>query len=108
MMRTIWSVLRGPVITEKALEMKEAVESYGRGGNERQILTFRVDPKATKVEIREAVERILKVKVDSVRTINYAGKMKRVGRFEGRRAGWKKAYVTLAAGQNPVEYDEVI
>ena len=107
-MRSIWNVLKGPVITEKALEMKEAVESYGRTGNERQLLTFRVDPKATKPEIREAVERILKVKVATVRTVSYAGKVKRVGRSEGRRAAWKKAYVTLAAGANPVEYDDVI
>ena len=107
-MRSIWSVLKGPVITEKALEMKEAVESYGRGGNERQTLTFRVAPEATKTEIREAVERILKVKVASVRTINYAGKRKRVGRYEGKRAAWKKAYVTIAAGEKTVEYDDVI
>jgi large subunit ribosomal protein L23 len=107
-MRSIWNVLKGPVITEKALELKESVESYGRVGNERQMLTFRVDPSATKPEIRDAVERILKVKVASVRTVNYVGKVKRVGRSEGRRAAWKKAYVTLAAGQTLVEYDDVI
>ena len=107
-MRSMWNVLKGPVITEKALEMKEALESYGRAGNERQLLTFRVDPKATKPEIREAVERILKVKVQTVRTVSYAGKVKRVGRSEGRRSAWKKAYVTLVAGADPVEYDDVI
>jgi large subunit ribosomal protein L23 len=107
-MRSVWSVVKGPVITEKALEMKESVESYGRAGNERQVLVLRVAREATKPEIRESVERILKVKVDSVRTVNYDGKRKRVGRFEGRRAAWKKAYVTLAHGQDPVQYEDVI
>jgi large subunit ribosomal protein L23 len=107
-MRSVWSVIKGPVITEKALEMKESVESYGRVGNERQVLVLRVAREATKPEIRESIERILKVKVESVRTVNYAGKVKRVGRHEGRRAAWKKAYVTLASGQNPVQYEDVI
>jgi large subunit ribosomal protein L23 len=107
-MRSVWSVIKGPVITEKALEMKESPESYGRGGNERQVLVLRVAREATKPEIRESVERILKVKVAAVRTVSYEGKRKRVGRYEGRRAAWKKAYVTLAAGQDPVQYENVI
>ena len=107
-MRSVWNVIKGPVITEKALEMKEDVESYGRTGNEAQLFVFRVDPSATKTEIREAAEKILGVKVASVRTVNYAGKRKRVGRYEGRRASWKKAYVTIAAGEKTVEYDDVI
>lgn len=107
-MRSMWSVLKGPVITEKALEMKEAAESYGRAGNDRQVLVLRVASEATKPEIREAVERIFKVKVDTVRTVNYEGKRKRVGRHEGRRVGFKKAYITLSSGQDPVEYDNVV
>jgi len=107
-MRSVWNVILGPVITEKALEMKDDVESYGRAGNERQVLVMRVAPAASKPEIREAVERILKVKVASVRTVSYEGKRKRVGKFEGRRVAWKKAYITLAAGQNPVQYEDVI
>lgn len=107
-MRSVWSVIKGPVITEKALEMKENAEAYGRLNNQRQVLTFRVDPDATKPEIKAAVEHIMKVKVDSVRTVNYAGKRKRVGRHEGRRPSWKKAFVTIAAGENPVEYDDAV
>ena len=107
-MRSIWSVIKGPVITEKALEMKEDVESYGRDGNEQQVLTLRVAPEATKPEIRDAVEHIFKVKVASVRTVNYEGKRRRVGRNAGRRSAFKKAYVTLVKGQSPVEYDDVV
>ena len=77
-------------------------------GNETQLFVFRVDPSATKTEIREAVQKILKVKVASVRTVNYPGKRKRVGRHEGRRPSWKKAYVTVARGERQVEYDDVI
>lgn len=101
-MRTIWDIIKAPVITEKALVAKE--ESQDR----RQLLTFRVDRHATKPEIKSAVERILQVKVDSVRTINYMGKMKRRGRFEGRKASWKKAYVTLKQGEKPIDYGEAI
>ena|ERR1041385_2829627 len=107
-MRSMWSVIKGPAITEKALTLKDDIESYGRAGNAQQVLVLRVANEATKPEIREAVERILKVKVVSVRTVNYAGKRKRVGRYEGRRPSWKKAYVTLEAGQALVEYDDVI
>ena len=107
-MRSVWSVIKGPVITEKALTMKEQIDSYGRVGNEQQVLVMKVAVEATKPEIREAVERILKVKVANVRTVNYAGKRKRLGRHEGRRPSFKKAYVTLGAGQEPVEYDDVI
>ncbi len=60
---------------------------------------FRVRPEANKVEIRQAVEKLFKVKVEKVRTINYLGKMRRVGRSLGQRPAWKKAYVTLAEGQ---------
>ena len=107
-MRSVWNVILGPVITEKALEMRDDVESFGRPGNERQLLTLRVAPEATKTEIREAVQKIFGVKVDSVRTVNLAGKLKRVGRHEGRRPAWKKAYVTVAAGEKPVVFEDTI
>ena len=64
-----------------------------------QVLTFRVDKKATKLDIKRAVEEIFNVKVASVRTIQYDGKMKKRGRHEGRRPSWKKAYVTLKKGR---------
>ena len=73
-----------------------------------QVLTFRVDKKATKIDIKGAVEEIFNVKVAQVRTVLYEGKMKRRGRVEGRRAGFKKAYVTLRKGGPMVDYAEAI
>ena len=61
--------------------------------------TFRVPLAATKVEIRQAVEQIFKVKVQAVNTMRYEGKMKRLGRTQGRRSDWKKAIVTLKPGE---------
>ena len=101
-MRTVWDIIKSPVITEKALVAKE--ESQDRG----QLLTFRVDRHATKPEIKSAVESIFQVKVDHVRTINYMGKMARRGRHEGRKPSWKKAYVTLRRGEKPLDYGEAI
>ena len=74
----------------------------------RQLLTFRVDRRATKPEIKTAVETIFQVKVAHVRTAQYLGKMARRGRFEGRKPSWKKAFVTLKAGEKPVDYGEAI
>jgi large subunit ribosomal protein L23 len=109
-MKTVWEVIKGPVITEKALTMKDEMESLGRSGNERQLLTLKVHRRASKPEIKQAVERIFGVKVEEVRVANYQGKMKRVpGRREtGRRSDWKKAYVTLKVGEKPVMYEDVI
>lgn len=101
-MRTLWDIIKSPVVTEKALTAKEATEDG------HQQLTFRVDVHATKPEIKAAIERIFNVKVDAVRTMNYDGKMKRQGRFTGRRPSWKKAYVTLKQGEKPFDYGEAI
>ena len=101
-MRTVWDIIKSPVITEKALIAKEETQDG------RQLLTFRVDKHATKPEIKSAVETIFQVKVEQVRTINYLGKMARRGRHEGRKPSWKKAYVTLEAGQKPLDYGESI
>ena len=99
---SVWEVLKAPIITEKSLILKEADEG------EKQVLSFRVDRRATKDDIRKAVEEIFNVKVEKVRTINYQGKTKRRGRYEGRRASWKKAYVTLRKGEPLVDYAEAI
>lgn len=109
-MNSVWDVIKGPLITEKALTMKDEPESMGRAGNERQLLTLRVDRRATKPEIKKAVEQILKVKVDSVRVINYQGKEKRIPtrRETGRRSDWKKAYVTIKSGEKPIMYEDAI
>ena len=73
-----------------------------------QVLTFRVDKKANKIDIKGAVEEIFNVKVANVRTVQYEGKVKRRGRVEGRKASFKKAYVTLRKGEPMVDYAEAI
>lgn len=92
-----YEVILGPLITEKA-EM---------GRIQAQTLCFRVHPKATKTDVKNAVHAIFQVDVDSVRTARYLGKMRRQGRFRGRRPDWKKAYVKLKEGQKPVEYTQI-
>ena len=81
-------VLIRPLMTEKSMQQKETLNT----------VAFRVKPDANKVEIRAAVESVFNVKVTAVRTASYEGKLKRMGRFAGRRADWKKAVVTLAPG----------
>ena len=81
-------VLIRPLMTEKSMQQKEALNT----------VAFRVRPDANKVEIRAAVESVFNVKVTAVRTASYEGKLKRMGRFQGRRSDWKKAVVTLAPG----------
>src|SRR5689334_24651302 len=100
-MRTVWDIIKSPVITEKALAAKEETQDT------RQLLSFRVDRRATKPEIKSAVETIFQVKVDHVRTINFMGKMARRGRFEGRKPSWKKAYVTLKQGRSEEHTSEL-
>ena len=100
----VWDVLKSPVVTEKSVLLKEATSEEG----DAQVLTFKVNTKAGKGDIRAAVEEIFGVKVDKVRTVHYEGKLKRRGRQEGRRASFKKAYVTLKAGEPLVDYAEAI
>ncbi len=92
-----FDAIRSPIITEKS-ETRRALENT---------LCFRVNPKATKTDIKKAVEQIFKVKVAGVRTANYVGKPKRRGQTVGRRPSWKKAYVKLKEGQKMVEYAQV-
>lgn len=95
MSKGVYSVLVTPLITEKATLVNEA-------GNQ---VVFRVRPDANKHSIRQAVEALFKVKVEKVRTVQYLGKSKRVGKSLGKRPAWKKAYVTLAEG-NKIEFFE--
>ena len=104
----VWEILKSPVVTEKSVILKEDSTDEGSGRKQGQILTFRVDRKATKPQIKSAVEEIFNVKVAEVRTVQYEGKMKRRGRQEGRRANFKKAYVTLKKGEPMVDYGEAI
>ncbi len=101
----VWDVLKTPVITEKSVLLKEQSTDDEEQG---QVLTFRVSRKASKDDIRSAIEEIFSVKVAKIRTLNRKGKMKRQGRFEGRRAAWKKAYITLKPGEPHVDYAEAI
>ncbi|MCW5893853.1 MAG: 50S ribosomal protein L23 [bacterium] len=92
---TATEVVLGPVITEKGTLVGEL-------GNQ---VVFRVHRQANKVEIRQAVESLFKVKVEKVRTSRQLGKVRRVGKHLGRRPAWKKAYVTLAEG-NRIDFFE--
>ena len=95
-MSTLHDILRYPHVTEKSTLKKELSEG--------RVIAFQVRPDATKHNIKEAVEQIFEVKVEKVRTANFIGKIKRQGRNKGRRPGWKKAYVTLKPGQQPIEF----
>jgi len=94
---TLYQVIRRPIVTEKGVQKKEAERT----------LCFEVAPEANKTEIRAAVERLFKVKVESVRTLHNVGKLRRRGRFSGYRPDWKKAYVKLQPGQKVPEFAEI-
>jgi large subunit ribosomal protein L23 len=96
MSQNAFQIIRRPIITEKGLAVKETL----------QTVVFEVARAATKTQIKEAVQTIFKVKVDSVRTAQFHGKLRRRGRAEGFRPDWKKAYVKLAAGEKMIEYGE--
>ncbi len=104
----VWEILKSPVVTEKSVILKEDSTDENSDRKAGQVLTFRVDKKATKIDIKGAVEEIFNVKVAQVRTVLYEGKVKRRGRVEGRRAGFKKAYVTLRKGEPMIDYAEAI
>ncbi|MGE3467604.1 MAG: 50S ribosomal protein L23 [Pyrinomonadaceae bacterium] len=104
----VWDILKSPVVTEKSVLLKEDSTDDNEDRKAGQVLTFRVDKKASKPEIKAAIEEIFNVKVAAVRTIQYDGKLKRRGRIEGRRPSWKKAYVTLRKGEPMVDYAEAI
>ncbi len=82
------NILIKPLLTEKMVNYKENENKYA----------FVVDKNANKIEIKRAVEKRFKVRVESVNTMNYSGKLKRQGRTEGRRPAWKKAIVSLKEG----------
>jgi large subunit ribosomal protein L23 len=93
-MPTLYTVIRRPLITEKGMGIKETQST----------LVFEVAEKATKTEVKQAVETLFKVKVAAVRTATVEGKERRRGRFAGYRPDWKKAYVRLKAGEKMPEY----
>jgi large subunit ribosomal protein L23 len=105
---TVWDILKSPVVTEKSVILKEESSDENSDRTQGQVLTFRVEKTAGKLDIKKAVEEIFNVKVSSVRTVQDDGKRKKRGRHEGRRPSWKKAYVTLRKGEPLVDYAEAI
>jgi len=89
--------LRRPLVTEKGVDKKD---------NERT-MCFEVAAGANKTQVKEAVQKLFKVKVAEVRTANMEGKLRRRGKFTGYRSDWKKAYVKLKAGEKVPEFAEI-
>lgn len=95
-MKNFFAVIKRPIITEKGLDQKE----------EKSILCFEVDVHANKREVKDAIEKLFKVKVASVKTLSFRGKERRRGRYTGYKPDWKKAYVKLKPGEKMIEYAE--
>ena len=93
-MKNMYEVIRRPLITEKSTNLKETQRTLG----------FEVHRDATKPEIKKAVETLFNVKVATIRVANVHGKVKRQGRYVGKRPDWKKAYVVLKEGEKMVEF----
>ena len=93
----VYEVIRRPIVTEKGVTKKEAENT----------MCFEVLAEANKTQIKTAVQKVFKVKVEEVRTVNTSGKLRRRGRFTGYRPDWKKAYVRLKAGEKMPEYAEI-
>jgi large subunit ribosomal protein L23 len=89
-------VIRRPLVTEKTTLLRE----------DGKTVVFEVAREANKIDVKRAVEKLLGAKVHGVRTANTQGKLKRQGRFVGRRSDWKKAYVTLKDGQKLPDFLE--
>ena len=92
----IQEIIRRPLITEKSTAQREGENT----------MAFEVDGRANKIEIRKAVETQFKVKVAEVRVANCHGKVRKQGRFEGRRPDWKTACVRLAPGEKTIDFFE--
>ena len=92
----VQEVIRRPLITEKSTELRD----------DKGVIAFEVARNANKIQVKRAVEAQFKVKVAEVRIANVHGKVRRQGRFVGRRPDWKKAYVRLVAGEKPIEFFE--
>lgn len=95
MIRQPEDIIIKPIITEHSMDLM-ADGKY----------TFRVDRNVNKTEIKKAVESLFDVKVDKVTTMNMRGKVKRQGRYEGKRPDWKKAIVKLKEDSKPIEFFE--
>jgi large subunit ribosomal protein L23 len=90
-------IIRRPLVTEKSTILRDAGQN---------VIAFEVDPKANKVQVKAAVESLFKVKVEEVRLLNVRGKVKRMGRYAGKRRDWRKAYVRLKEGEKAPDFIE--
>jgi large subunit ribosomal protein L23 len=107
-MRAPQTVIRKPLLTEKSTTLREtggAGTTFGEDEEYAQKVVFEVAPDANKIEIRHAVQQLFKVTVTDVHTMVVRGKLKRFGRYIGRRPSTKKAIVTLRAGDT-IEFFE--
>ena len=89
-------IIRRPLVTEKSTILRE----------EENVLAFEVAGSANKIQVKQAVEELFKVKVEEVRLFNVRGKMKRMGRWAGKRRDWRKAYVRLKEGEKAPDFIE--
>jgi large subunit ribosomal protein L23 len=107
-MRAAQNVIKRPLLTEKSARLRDtggASKSHVEGEAYKSQVVFEVARDANKIEIKAAIQSLFKVTVTDVRTLIVRGKEKRMGRFSGRRPAWKKAFVTLKAGDN-IEFFE--
>jgi len=107
-MRDAQSIIKRPLLTEKSARLRETgggASAAAEGADYAQQVVFEVARDSNKIEIKAAVQSLFKVTVTDVRTLVVRGKVKRVGRFSGQRPAWKKAFVTLKAGDN-IEFFE--
>jgi large subunit ribosomal protein L23 len=93
----VYEVIRRPLVTEKGVDEKD----------NHRTLCFEVAPDANKTQVKAAVEKLFKIKVEEVRTAGLVGKMRRRGRFVGYRPDWKKAYVKLKKGEKVPDFAEI-
>jgi large subunit ribosomal protein L23 len=92
-------IIRRPLVTEKSTGLRD-------DDHKRDTIAFEVDPKANKIQVKSAVEELFKVKVEEVRVFNVRGKIKRMGRYQGKRRDWRKAYVRLQEGEKAPDFIE--
>jgi len=85
----VFNIIKKPCLTEKGMMLQESENK----------VVLKVDPRANKIEIKDAAEKLFNIKVSKVCTANMHGKQKRLGKYSGQTSNWKKAYITLAEGQ---------
>jgi len=96
-MRTPYDIILKPIVTERSMD-----------GMADKKYTFKVDARANKTQIKQAIEEIFDVKVDKVSTMNMTGKLKRMGKYVGKRSDWKKAIIKLTDESKEIEFFEGI